>query len=53
VMPDTVLNKVAHQTDTYRITYRDSDNQPKYTQWHTTDFHAMGKRHLENIIAAH
>jgi hypothetical protein len=53
VMPDTVLTKIAHRTDEYCIAYRDSDNQPKYTQWHTTDFHAMGKSHLENIIAAH
>ena len=53
VMPDTVLTKIAHQTDTYRITYCDTDNQLKYTQWHTTDFHAMGKQHLENIIATH
>ena len=53
VMPDTVLTKIAHQTDAYRITYCDPDNQSKYIQWHTTDFHAMGKQHLENIIAAH
>lgn len=53
VMPDTVLAGVADETDSYSITYHDSDNRPKHMHWRCTDFHAMGKQHLENIIAAY
>jgi hypothetical protein len=53
VMPDTVLAGVANETDSYSITYHDTDNRPKHIHWRCTDFHAMGKSHLENIIAAH
>ena len=53
VMPDHVLTKIEHETDSYNITYHDTDNQPKHIGWHSVDFHAMGKQHLENIIAAH
>jgi hypothetical protein len=50
-MPDTVLTQ--QDTDHYAVSYRDADNRPRFTSWCNTDFHAMGKRHLENIIAAH
>ena len=53
VMPDNVLTKIDHETDSYNIAYHDLDNRPKYIRWHGTDFHAMGKQHLENIIASH
>ena len=53
VMPDTVLAGVANETDAYSITYHDTDNRLKHIHWRCTDFHAMGKQHLENIIAAH
>ena len=53
VMPDTVLTGVADETDAYNIAYHDTNNQPKYIHWRGTDFHAMGKQHSENIIAAH
>lgn len=53
VMPDHVLTKIEHETDSYNIAYHDSDSRPKHIQWHSADFHAMGKHYLENIIAAH
>jgi hypothetical protein len=48
-LPDTVLTK--QDTDYYSVSYRDANNMPRFMSWWTTDFHAMGKRHLENIIA--
>ena len=46
-------NKIAHiAEDCYRIDMVEN-NQPRYTAWQGQDFHAMGKQHLENIIAAH
>ena len=53
VMPDHVLTKIERETDSYNIAYHDSDNRPKHIQWHSADFHAMGKHYLEKIIAAH
>ena len=52
-MPDTVLDKVAQEIDSYNLAYYNTDNRPKHIRWRGTDFHAMGKQHLENIIAAH
>ena len=48
-LPDTVLTK--QDTDYYSVSYRDADNKNRFMGWWATDFHAMGKRHLENIIA--
>jgi hypothetical protein len=48
-LPDTVLTQ--QDTDYYSVSYRDANNMPRFMGWWTTDFHAMGKRHLENIIA--
>jgi hypothetical protein len=46
-------NPIAHVAeDCYRIDMVEN-NQPRYTAWQGQDFHAMGKQHLENIIAAH
>jgi hypothetical protein len=53
VMPDTVLAGVADETDSYHISYHNTDHQPKHIHWRCADFHAMGKQHLENIIASH
>ena len=50
-LPDTVLTQ--QETDYYSVSYRDTDNRNRFMGWHGTDFHAMGKRHLENIIASH
>ena len=51
VMPDTTLTEIA--PDAYSIVYQDSSSQLRQTGWYGTDFHAMGKKHLENIIASH
>lgn len=46
-------NPIAHiAEDCYRIDMVEN-NQPRYTAWQGQDFHAMGKQHLENIIAAY
>ena len=51
VMPDTVLT--SNGPDYYTINYMDSDQKHKTLGWAGMDFHAMGKRHLEMIIASH
>lgn len=50
-MPDTELT--SNGPDYYTINYMDSDQKHKTLGWAGMDFHAMGKRHLEMIIAAH
>ena len=50
-MPDTVLT--SNSPDYYTINYMDSDQKHKTLGWAGMDFHAMGKRHLEMIIASH
>jgi hypothetical protein len=49
VMPDTVLTK---DELGYNINFEDSEGKRKYISFCNTDFHAMGKKHLENIIAS-
>ncbi len=49
-MPDTELT--SNGPDYYTINYMDSDQTHKTLGWAGMDFHAMGKRHLEMIIAA-
>ena len=51
VMPDTELTST--DTDSYTINYLDSDQKQKTISWLGLDFHAMGKKHLEQIIADH
>jgi len=36
--------------DHYRVDYADQEQRPKWITIKNQDFHAMGKRHLENII---
>ncbi len=50
-LPDTALSQV--ETDHYAVHYVDSENKPKTMSWAGMDFHAMGKRYLENIIASY
>ena len=50
-MPDTELT--SNGPDYYTINYMDSDQKHKTLGWAGMDFHAMGKRHLEMIIASH
>jgi hypothetical protein len=37
--------------DHYRINYTNSNNQPRWLDLQGQDFHAMGKRHLGDIVA--
>ena len=39
--------------DCYRINYVDQHKRPRWITIHNQDFHAMGKRHLEEIIETH
>lgn len=50
-MPDTELTQL--DTDHYAVNYVDADKNAKSISWAGTDFHAMGKRYLEQIIEAH
>jgi hypothetical protein len=50
VMPEDTLEQVGQ--DCFSITYLNSENKPQTVGWSGFDFHAMGKRHLENAIAA-
>ena len=49
-MPDTELT--SNGPDYYTINYLDNNQKPKNMGWTGMDFHAMGKRHLEMIIAS-
>ena len=48
VMPDAMLTK---DDLGYNINFTDTAGKQKYISFCNTDFHAMGKKHLENIIA--
>lgn len=50
VMPEHTVKQL--DTDSYEITYKDADQKLNAVGWSGFDFHAMGKKHLENIIAA-
>jgi hypothetical protein len=49
VMPETVLTK---DDLGYNINFADASGKQKYISFTGVDFHAMGKKHLENIIAS-
>jgi hypothetical protein len=48
VLPEHVLCQIG--ADHFEIKYQDQ-GQPKKMDWHSMDFHAMGKKHLGDIIA--
>jgi hypothetical protein len=50
VLPATKLSSDA--IDSYLLEYNNSANQPRYTSISGYDFHAMGKKHLGDIVAA-
>ena len=50
VMPELKLTWV--EQDHYEIEYINSEGQLKTMSWAGMDFHAMGKKHLEAIVAA-
>lgn len=53
VMPDTEVSRnVIGNFEHWNLTYKDSQNKPKTISFVGQDFHAMGKSHLENVIAA-
>jgi hypothetical protein len=39
--------------DRYRIDFRDTHGRPRWIEIANTDFHAMGKKHLGDIVANH
>ena len=49
VMPNTQLMRWI-DTDSYIITYADSDQKLKHMSFEGLDFHAMGKKHLGDIV---
>ena len=49
VLPSTRLSNVYE--DSYMVEYNDTENRPKQMSFSGLDFHAMGKKHLEDIIA--
>jgi hypothetical protein len=51
VLPDTELEQL--DQDYFSIKYKNSNNVLRTVGISGTDLHAMGKSHLENIIAAH
>ena len=51
VLPDTKLTQLGE--DYFSIEYQDQNGVPRTVGISGTDFHAMGKAHLENVIAAH
>lgn len=50
VMPEDKLEQV--DDDCFNITFCNKENKLQSISWSGFDFHAMGKRHLEKIIAA-
>jgi hypothetical protein len=52
IMPDTQLSKVFGQHDAYDMQYTTSDKKLKHLAFFGMDFHAMGKKHLGDIIEA-
>ncbi len=50
VMPEDQLEQV--DDDCFNITFRNRENKLQSVSWSGFDFHAMGKRHLEMIIAS-
>lgn len=50
VMPEDTVNQI--DQDCFEITFRDRSGTSRTVSWSGFDFHAMGKSHLEKIIAA-
>jgi hypothetical protein len=49
VMPNTQLLRNLH-SDSYTIEYTDSEQKRKHMSFEGLDFHAMGKKHLGDIV---
>lgn len=50
VVPDHKLEII--EQDQFKISYTDSNNKPRYVTLYGQDFHAMGKKHLGDIVAS-
>jgi hypothetical protein len=50
VMPSTRLSE---NNRVYKLEYQDSQSKLKHIEFSGMDFHAMGKKHLEDVIANH
>jgi len=53
ILPDYELEQIATADETFKITHRESTGGYLYSCVSGADFHAMGKKHLGDIIAAH
>lgn len=51
VMPDSRLSQISD--DHFRVDYRSQDGRQRWIELQDQDFHAMGKKHLGDIIANH
>ena len=51
LVPDTKVSRF-HGLDTYLLEYTDQNSKPKQMSFMGLDFHAMGKKHLGDIIEA-
>jgi hypothetical protein len=52
ILPEYDLEQIAKADETFKITHRESTGRILYSVVSGTDFHAMGKKHLGDIIAA-
>jgi hypothetical protein len=52
ILPEYDLEQIANNGETFKITHRASDGGNLYCSLNGVDFHAMGKKHLGDIIAA-
>jgi hypothetical protein len=50
VMPDTCISRVPAQQDAYNMEYETQDKKLKQLSFFGLDFHAMGKKHLGDIV---
>lgn len=50
VLPEHTLSQIAQ--DHYRLEFVDSENRRRWIEIKDQDFHAMGKKHLGDIVAA-
>jgi hypothetical protein len=48
--PDHRLTQIS--TDEYRVDFLNSEKKPRWIRLRNQDFHAMGKRHLGDIVAS-
>ena len=52
VLPETVVARYNNDSTAYLLTYNDQAQKPKQMSFAGLDFHAMGKKHLGDIIEA-